>query len=116
MQLQMLAEFKQLHLLDGWDFSEEAKIAGFFAQLQVLDSNYPDGLGAYIINARKLLRDSAAGANPLGGFTPEVYVPLLMRSHSLLPGRQTAAAAAAAAAAAGEVGRLCHQTTHSVGG
>ena len=68
----LLAEYNQLHLIEEWDYTELDRIDAFFKQLQVLDSNYPEGLGAYIMNARKLLADSAAGANPLGGFTPEV--------------------------------------------
>eukprot|EP00729_Bicosta_minor_P015660 gene15660-13865_t len=70
--LMLLAEYNQLHLIEEWDYTELDRIDAFFKQLQVLDSNYPEGLGAYIMNARKLLADSAAGANPLGGFTPEV--------------------------------------------
>ena len=65
-QLSLLAEEDQLHLLDGWDYTE-AGLAGreaFFAQLGMLEAGYPGGVRAYLGKARELLKASEAGDNP----------------------------------------------------
>ncbi|WP_372796716.1 UTP--glucose-1-phosphate uridylyltransferase [Pontiella sp.] len=68
-----LVENGQSHLFSGWDepgTNDEAKKA-FIASLEKINGNYPGGLVGYISNARKLLAESKAGANPFEGLTPE---------------------------------------------
>ncbi|VGO15366.1 putative uridylyltransferase [Pontiella desulfatans] len=63
----------QAHLFAGWDepgTNDEAK-AAFLDSLVKINGNYPGGLSGYIANARKLLAESKAGANPFEGLTPE---------------------------------------------
>lgn len=60
-------------LFADWDApgtSDEAK-AAFIDALVKIDGNYPGGIVGYIHNARKLLAESKAGANPYEGLTPE---------------------------------------------
>ncbi len=68
-----LVENGQAHLFAGWDgpgTNDDAKEA-FLDSLVKIDGNYPGGLVGYIGNARKLLAESKAGANPFEGLTPE---------------------------------------------
>lgn len=64
----------QAHLFDGWPPAGEAVAdkRRFLAQLAGLDSAYPGGLVAYVGNARRLLAESQAGANPLEGWRPRM--------------------------------------------
>ena len=60
-------------LFTDWDeagTNDEAK-AAFIDSLAKINGNYPGGLVGYIHNARKLLAESKAGANPFEGLTPE---------------------------------------------
>lgn len=41
-------------------------------QLAATNAAYPGGLEAYVLKARTLLADSAAGTNPFDGYTPSV--------------------------------------------
>ena len=68
-----LVENGQAHLFAGWDepgTNDDAKTA-FLDALAKINGNYPGGLVGYIENARKLLAESKAGANPFEGLTPE---------------------------------------------
>ncbi len=68
-----LVENGQAHLFADWDepgTNDEAKTA-FLDSLEKIDGNYPGGLASYITNARKLLAEAKAGANPFEGFVPE---------------------------------------------
>ncbi len=68
-----LVENGQTHLFAGWDepgTNDDAKFA-FLESLEKIDGGYPGGLVGYIENARKLLAESALGANPFEGLTPE---------------------------------------------
>jgi UDP-sugar pyrophosphorylase len=68
----LLAE-NQAHLFADWDppgTASEEKHA-FLASLRTAHESYPGGLPAYIRNARKLLAEAAAGANPFEGCVPE---------------------------------------------
>ena len=70
----LLLKCGQSHLFAEWEplgTADEKKHA-FFAQLQSMHEAYPGGLEAYVQNARRLLAASAAGANPLEGWTPSV--------------------------------------------
>jgi UDP-sugar pyrophosphorylase len=63
----------QTPLFAGWDkpgTNDDAK-AAFLDSLAKINGNYPGGLVGYIHNARKLLAESKAGANPFEGLTPE---------------------------------------------
>lgn len=62
----------QQHLFSGWEapgINDEAKSA-FLQSLLLINNSYPGGLSGYISNARKLLAEARAGANPFDGFTP----------------------------------------------
>eukprot|EP00850_Spirogloea_muscicola_P008836 SM000048S16548 [mRNA] locus=s48:314943:320398:- [translate_table: standard] len=70
----MLVECGQSHLFAGWsppDADVDRKHA-FFKQIDKLDASYPNGLPAYINNARRLLADSRDGKNAFDGYTPSV--------------------------------------------
>ena len=70
----LLLKCGQSHLFAEWEplgTADEKKHA-FFVQLQSMHEAYPGGLEAYVQNARRLLAASAAGANPLEGWTPSV--------------------------------------------
>ncbi len=63
----------QESLFAGWDepgMNDEAK-AAFMDSLMKINGSYPGGIVGYIHNARKLLAESKAGANPFEGLTPE---------------------------------------------
>ena len=64
----------QRHLFESWPppGMEDAGKRALMEQLAALDAAYPGGLAAYLRNARRLLADSAAGANPLAGYVPSV--------------------------------------------
>lgn len=68
----MLVEAGQEHIFAGWDDGHEAEKHAFFEQVKGIQESYPGGISAYVTGARKLLADSAAGVNPLAGYTPEV--------------------------------------------
>ncbi|KAK9786668.1 hypothetical protein WJX73_000832 [Symbiochloris irregularis] len=72
--LQQLLQLDQRHLFDNWKppGEEDAEKARLVEQLQQLDQTYPGGLAAYVSNAKRLLADSKAGANPFEGYTPSV--------------------------------------------
>ena len=62
----------QQHLFADWDApgtNDEAK-AAFLDSLARIHLAYPGGLAGYISNARKLLAEAKAGANPFEGFVP----------------------------------------------
>ena len=67
-----LLEAGQEHLFETWDppgTNDEAK-AVFLQTLMRINTSYPDGLTGYIANARRLLAEAKAGANPFEGFVP----------------------------------------------
>lgn len=67
-----LIEAGQSHLFADWDqpgTANDAK-AQFLDSLAKVDVNYPGGLVGYINNARVLLAEAKAGANPFEGFVP----------------------------------------------
>lgn len=71
--IELLLASGQAHLFADWDPAgthTDAKRA-FLDSLQTAHQSYPGGLPAYIANARKLLAEAAAGANPFEGCTPE---------------------------------------------
>jgi len=71
--IELLLASGQSHLFADWDPAgthTDAKRA-FLDSLQTAHQSYPGGLPAYIANARKLLAEAAAGANPFEGCTPE---------------------------------------------
>jgi UDP-sugar pyrophosphorylase len=74
-QLQIASELisdGQLHLFSDWDapgIHDEEK-QRFMATLLNAHLAYPSGLTAYTRNARLLLAEAAAGANPFDGCTP----------------------------------------------
>jgi UDP-sugar pyrophosphorylase len=67
----LLAEDQQ-HLFADWDApgSHDAEKREFFQTLHTCHRSYPGGLPAYIRNARRLLKESATGANPFEGCVP----------------------------------------------
>jgi UDP-sugar pyrophosphorylase len=67
-------EYKQAHLFADWPApgTEDADKARMAAQLMKLDKDYPGGLGQYVSNAVRLLRESNEGKNPFDGFVPSV--------------------------------------------
>lgn len=67
----VLAEDQQ-HLFADWDSpgTNDAAKRAFFQTLHTCHRSYPGGLPAYIRNARRLLKESATGANPFEGCTP----------------------------------------------
>ncbi len=68
-----LAAEGQVALFADWDApgtNDDAKTT-FLDSLVKIDGNYPGGLVGYIHNARKLLAESKAGANPFEGLSPE---------------------------------------------
>ena len=82
---------EQAHLVADWsgwraDLESGAPVEGrrrtLLAQLAGLDASYPGGLRAYRANAAELLRASAAGENPLEGFSPSVPIGETLVPHS----------------------------------
>ena len=68
-----LLEAGQAHLFEKWaPGADAAKKHAFFDQVRAVEKNYPGGCVAYAVNARELLRASAAGENPFAGMAPEV--------------------------------------------
>mmetsp|Transcript_7309 Transcript_7309/g.16521 ORF Transcript_7309/g.16521 Transcript_7309/m.16521 type:complete len:323 (-) Transcript_7309:31-999(-) len=66
-------EFGQSHLSDAYrQDGDEEKLRGLCRQLVKLDGGYPGGLRSYVQKAKKLLRDSKEGVNPLDGWSPSV--------------------------------------------
>ncbi|MEI6891246.1 MAG: UTP--glucose-1-phosphate uridylyltransferase [Pontiella sp.] len=63
----------QTALFADWDEpgTKDAAKTAFLDTLEKINGNYPGGLTGYISNARKLLAESKAGANPFEGLTPE---------------------------------------------
>ena len=72
--LSKLTELGQGHLFESWPApgSNDDDKRRLASQLSELNSQYPGGLESYIANAKKLLAESAKGANPYEGFTPKV--------------------------------------------
>lgn len=70
----LLARIGQEHLFAAWPDPgiRDADKRRLLAQAAALDRQYPGGLAAYVDNARKLLADAAAGANPFEGARPAV--------------------------------------------
>lgn len=69
----MLIENGQQQLFKDWKAgADEAKKHEFFEQVKGLERGYPGGVAAYCAQARKLLKESAADANPFEGYTPKV--------------------------------------------
>ncbi len=70
--LHAMDELGQGHLFTAWaDPGEhDADKKDLLRQLSEADDAYPGGLAAYISNARALLADARAGANPYDGFAP----------------------------------------------
>jgi hypothetical protein len=66
----------QGHLFESFgdeaEESREARIRALLEQLAEIDGSYGGGLGQYLENARRLLRQSRLGANPLEGWVPSV--------------------------------------------
>jgi UDP-sugar pyrophosphorylase len=62
----------QEHLFAEWDAPRinDAAKAAFLQSLTHINGSYPGGLTGYISNARKLLAEAKAGANPFEGFVP----------------------------------------------
>jgi UDP-sugar pyrophosphorylase len=70
----MLVELDQTHVFEKWEkagTNDEEKHK-LFQQVKELNQGYTGGLGAYIENAKKLLKSAADGENPLQGWRPEV--------------------------------------------
>jgi UDP-sugar pyrophosphorylase len=74
----------QAHLFEKWpgpgEMDEEKK--GLIAQLVEADSKYGGGIVQYLANARKLLADSAAGADPFKGYTPSIPAGATVTAHT----------------------------------
>ena len=69
-----LVEAGQAHLFADWPApgkDDEGKHR-CIEQLEGLDSSTPGGLVDYVMRARRLLKDSQSGKNPLDGWTPSV--------------------------------------------
>jgi UDP-sugar pyrophosphorylase len=64
----------QTHLFAAWPSSpsSDADTRRLLSQLSKLDASYAGGLLQYVSNARRLLRESREGVNPLEGWNPEV--------------------------------------------
>jgi UDP-sugar pyrophosphorylase len=62
----------QEHLFADWDTSgtNDDKKTAFLQSLARINGSYPGELSGYISNARKLLAEAKAGANPFEGFVP----------------------------------------------
>jgi len=62
----------QQHLFSGWDAPgvKDAEKRRFLETLSNAHKSYPGGLPGYIANARRLLAEASAGANPFEGCTP----------------------------------------------
>ena len=68
-----LLQANQGHIFESWKADDDvAARKSFFHAVEKLEEGYPGGIKAYVENAKKLLADSAAGANPFEGYTPEV--------------------------------------------
>lgn len=69
----MLLANGQQQLFAAWRVGQDepAKHA-FFEQVRGLERGYPGGVTAYCNQAKKLLSESAADANPFEGYTPKV--------------------------------------------
>eukprot|EP00927_Polykrikos_kofoidii_P077317 TRINITY_DN7426_c0_g1_i2.p1 TRINITY_DN7426_c0_g1~~TRINITY_DN7426_c0_g1_i2.p1 ORF type:complete len:1955 (+),score=443.63 TRINITY_DN7426_c0_g1_i2:345-5867(+) len=59
----------QMHLFDDLDHASRDRL---LAQMRHLETVYPGGLEAYVLNARKLLEASRLGDNPFADYTPSV--------------------------------------------
>jgi len=79
-----LSDDGMAYLFDNWSspgWSDDKKKAAA-EQLMQCDSKYPGGLKAYVANAVALLQASAAGTNPLEGYTPTVPVGESVTAHT----------------------------------
>ena len=71
--LATVLEAGQAHVFKDWVVgADEDKKHAFFAQVAVLEKNYPGGICQYAKNARKLLQMSASGETTLDGYGLEV--------------------------------------------
>lgn len=70
----LLCEIGQSHLFAGWAApgTDDEKKHSLLTQCAALNQQYPNGLAAYVKNAKKLLADAATGVNPYDGYAPEV--------------------------------------------
>ena len=68
-----ILRLKQSHVFDNWDKSgiNDSKKHLFFSQLKALNDP-PGSLDDYIQRAKRLLKSSAKGENPLDGWIPEI--------------------------------------------
>ena len=70
-----LCALGQEHLFEPWDAMAPAGRRRLAEQLEIIDKEYTDGgIEGYINNARKLLKKSMSGVNPLDGWVPEIPV------------------------------------------
>ena len=76
--LAQLIEANQAHLFADWDApgTNDAAKAAFLADLTRINASYPGGLIGYISNARTLLAEAKAGANPFEGCVPHQPNPV----------------------------------------
>lgn len=81
-----LIEYGQAHLFECWDEvgkCDQEKI-NFLGQLKNVNKSYPGGIEQYILNARKLLKDSSEGINPFQSYTPEIPEGYKLETNSSL--------------------------------
>merc|ERR1711865_950917 len=74
----------QGHLFSGWStpgVDDQLKVEAV-KQLMMCNSAYPGGLDQYAQNARSLLAQSAAGANPLDGYVPCIPAGEVLTAHT----------------------------------
>ena len=71
--VRLMLGLKQNHIFDDWEKGgiNDAKKHALFDQLKALN-NPPGSLESYLERAKKLLKSSANGENPLDGWIPEV--------------------------------------------
>eukprot|EP00924_Labyrinthula_sp_SR-Ha-C_P004110 augustus_masked-scaffold_3-processed-gene-14.12-mRNA-1 protein AED:0.00 eAED:0.00 QI:51/1/1/1/0/0.5/2/645/596 len=68
------AEYDQKHLFESWNSpgtDDEGKVR-LAKQLAELDKHYPGGIGKYVTNAKKLLKESKEGVNPFADMEPSI--------------------------------------------
>ena len=76
-----ILRLKQSHVFDNWDKSgiNDSKKHLFFSQLKALNDP-PGSLDDYIQRAKRLLKSSAKGENPLDGWIPEIPLGISLDS------------------------------------
>ena len=70
--IEKLERLGQGHIVKGLPEGEDERKASLSKQMEQLEANYPGGIEAYIMSARKLLAQSQRGENPLAGWRPSV--------------------------------------------